>query len=386
MGIKDLHPLLKKACPNYSQQRHLSEFAFQKVAIDISLYLYKYKALAKSTFSLEEEESSGESDVKITNHWICMFLDLICCLRAADIHPLFVYDGPAPADKLIEQQRRRSSLVTQKDKIDRLEGELKEYLDSAQVDPANPKVGTEIAKFSTPVSLFHPNLLGISVEAVKEKIRKMKSMTDIAPTPEDIQLTKQLFDLLQIPYIVPPDEAERYAAQLCVVGKIDAVLSEDTDVLAYGTPIFLTKIDVRSGIVYSIENDLLLREIEMTQPQFQDMCILLGCDYNSNIYGYGWNKTLKLIQEHVTIEKVIEVIQSDNAAKGKEPVDVSVVRYERCRELFAVPDGIDLKYPPYCGVISDFSGVEEFLFVNNIRYPGGMDKIRRDLGPRKLVF
>src|SRR3989344_9508593 len=102
MGIKDLHPLLKKNCPTYAQPKHFGEYAYKKIAIDISLYLYKYKALAKSC---GDPQAPPEG---ITSKWIGMFLDLICCLRAADIHPLFVYDGPAPPDKLIEQQRRRA--------------------------------------------------------------------------------------------------------------------------------------------------------------------------------------------------------------------------------------------------------------------------------------
>jgi DNA-directed RNA polymerase beta' subunit len=37
-------------------------------------------------------------------------------------------------------------------------------------------------------------------------------------------------------------EADNFSSHLCIYEKVDAVLSEDTDVLAYRTPIFLKKI------------------------------------------------------------------------------------------------------------------------------------------------
>ena len=114
MGIKDLNTVLKKYCPTYVHSMCLKEYAFQKIAVDISLYLYKYKAIAKS--ALDDVPES-----EITSYWISLFLDLICCLRSADIHCIFIYDGIAPPDKIIEQQRRRESLVLQKNKIERLE-------------------------------------------------------------------------------------------------------------------------------------------------------------------------------------------------------------------------------------------------------------------------
>ena len=51
-------------------------------------------------------------------------------------------------------------------------------------------------------------------------------------------------------------------SDLCLQGKIDAVLSEDTDVLAYGAPVFLTKINTQNGTCYRIKHDELLKLTE----------------------------------------------------------------------------------------------------------------------------
>ena len=67
MGIKHLHQLLQKYAPNCYEKKHLSEFSYKRVAIDISLYLYKYKAI------------SGD-------RWMESFVYLISCLRKWNIH------------------------------------------------------------------------------------------------------------------------------------------------------------------------------------------------------------------------------------------------------------------------------------------------------------
>ncbi len=50
----------------------------------------------------------------------------------------------------------------------------------------------------------------------------------------------------------------------------------------------------------------ILTGMELTMPQFVDLCILCGCDYTDTIRGIGPKNALKLIKAHGTIEKVIE--------------------------------------------------------------------------------
>ena len=41
MGIKNLHSFLRSKCPEIYETVHLSEFSYRKIAIDISLYMFK---------------------------------------------------------------------------------------------------------------------------------------------------------------------------------------------------------------------------------------------------------------------------------------------------------------------------------------------------------
>jgi 5'-3' exonuclease len=356
MGIKSLHRILEKYSPGCYKTVHLSHFSYKKVAIDISLYLYKYKAI------------HGE-------RWVECFLSLIVCLRKWDVHCIFIYDGQAPVEKVEEQLRRRETRSKMGDKIKEIENQLREYEETGVIG----ELIEEISKKETVVSLFRKKELKINVGAVKAKLESMRSMM-ISIVPDDISLSQKLFDVMHIPYVKAPAEAECYASQLCVDGKVDAVLSEDTDVMAYGTPVFLTKIDTRSDTVVQITYSSILEEMGMTKETFTDLCIMCSCDYNSNLPLIGPEKSYQLLSVHKTIENVINHLQETKKASYTDDI-CSILKYQRCRELFSTyPINY---YIPYCGM-PDFTVLQEFLFHHSIRYD--ISILRKHLSPRELSF
>ena len=68
--------------------------------------------------------------------------------------------------------------------------------------------------------------------------------------------------------------------------------------------------------------------------QFIDLCILLGCDYCEKIGGIGRVRAYQLIQEHKTIENILEAIKRDKK-KYTIPEDW---KYKEARELFKNPE------------------------------------------------
>ena len=131
MGIQNLHQLLEKYAPECYIQKHLSEYAFKKIGIDISLYLYKFKA------------SRGDD-------WLEAFVSLVSCLRKWDIHCFFIYDGQAPIEKIEEQKRRRENLSKQGERADALEKEILNFESNGEVG----EMIREICKKEGYVSLF----------------------------------------------------------------------------------------------------------------------------------------------------------------------------------------------------------------------------------------
>lgn len=94
----------------------------------------------------------------------------------------------------------------------------------------------------------------------------------------------------RIEYIVSPYESDAQLAFLFMQGKIDVVITEDSDLLAYGVTKVLFKMDP-SGKGTEINMSELQNCPEyqpmFTPEMFLQACILSGCDYHVGVSGIG---------------------------------------------------------------------------------------------------
>tara|TARA_Y100000389_G_C17422476_1_gene497538 strand:- start:551 stop:1621 length:1071 start_codon:yes stop_codon:yes gene_type:complete len=336
MGIKNLNKFLKKNCPNVFEEIHISEYAFKKIAIDISLYLCKYKSICG-------------------DRWLSEFLNLVSCLRRNEIHCIFIYDNGAPPEKKEERKKRAESRHKMEEKIYMLSDALDEYYRTGEIDQCLIELYNKKKSSGTPKKrLLKNKQKKIDMNWIEWKIKKMKSYI-LNITEKDFQLTKDLFDILDVPWCMAPLEAETMCADLCKRGLVDAVLSEDTDVLAYKSPKFLTKITSSKETCVKIDYQNVLKELELNEKQFLDFCIMCGTDYNKNIFRVGPEKAYRLIKEHGSIEEI----------EKNTKLDTSVLKHKKSRELFTEYKKSDIKKIKYCGK-PDFKKLKEFIFKHNI--------------------
>jgi flap endonuclease-1 len=252
---------------------------------------------------------------------------------------------------------------------------LDKFYSTGEIEPILMDLHDKIEKQSVPVQRLlskakQPPKFDIKI--VKDKIEKMKNY-NIKITPEDFQKTRDLFDILQIPYCIAPLEAECMCADLCKRGLVDGVLSEDTDVLAYGSPIFLTKIDTKNDTCVLIKYEEVLESIKLTKEQFLDLCIMCGCDYNKNIPKIGGEKSFNYISKYKSIEEI----------ERNMNIDISILNHTRTRELFTNYERHGIKKIPYCG-IPDFEKVKEFIIKNEINIDLG--KLKSSFVHDELIF
>ena len=90
MGINNLNKFIRDTSPGAFEEVHLSNFAFQRIAIDISLYMHKFKAVC------------GE------DRWLSAFVNLVASLRRNEVHCVFIFDGRLPL------RRRPNRLVAKR--------------------------------------------------------------------------------------------------------------------------------------------------------------------------------------------------------------------------------------------------------------------------------
>jgi flap endonuclease-1 len=342
MTINGLSKFLKKNCINAYNEIHISNFAFKKIAIDISLYIFKYRLTCQ-------------------HRWLASFVNLVCVFRKHQIHPVFIYDGGSPIEKNAEKEERKLNREKNEDNINILVSSLQHYYNTNEIDQILIDHHNKISKankFNQPQRLLltkppinsSKNIdMNLVIKDIEHKQSYLVNITD-----EDFKRTKELFDILNIPYFTAPFEAETLCCDLYKRGLVDAILSDDSDVIAYGcSP--LKELNVSTGICTQVDYDTILEELQLTKEEFLDLCVMCGTDYNKNIFKVGPEKSYKLIKEHKNIENIHE----------NTKLDISILNHKRTRELFTVYSKFDVKIP-YCKK-PDFNKLEEFMIINNIK-------------------
>ena len=309
MGIRSLTSLIKQKSPESIETTALYSLSGKKVAIDTSIFLYK---------SLSNYRHNGDylknKEGKIVSHLVGIFYKTIQYLSFG-ITPIYIFDGKPPIEKkdlLIERSKK---------------AEENKILSETVTDPEE--------------ALKHE----------KNSIRVKKHHID------DI---KQLFDLMGVSYIHPEGEAEAYASELCRIGYVDYVVTEDMDTLVYGCPRMirncLDKTIKRKDVVSVINLETVLKDFNMNMEEFIDMCILCGCDYCPTIPKVGTIRSFNYIQNYKTIEKLIESKKCSNIPEE------FIQKYANSRKLFEIfKDKIDINNIPIHTTSCDYDKLNNYL-------------------------
>ena len=102
------------------------------------------------------------------------------------------------------------------------------------------------------------------------------------------------------------------------VGFVDAILTEDSDLLVFGCKNVLFKLDPVSATIISISRSDFgspslasesLSFIGWTDNQFRWMAMMSGCDYLSSITGIGLKTAHSLLRKHKSVEKALRAIR-----------------------------------------------------------------------------
>ena len=329
MGIKGLSKFLKTNYSKLFELIHISEYKYQKVAVDTSLFMYHYKAI-------------------FGDEWLGAFVKLVSCLRENEVHCVFIYDSGCPEEKIEERKKRAESREKIEEKLFKLEEALEKFHLLSEIDP----ILVEFQKQKKIKSSMMGR--GLNINAIEYAVKKLAKQV-FTVSKQDFDTTKELFKLMNVPYFDAKVEAETMCADLCRQGKVCAVLSEDTDVIAYGAPVFLSKINVLDGTCIRVKYDQLLSEMELSSSEFLDFCIMCGTDYNKNIFRIGPAKAMAYINEYKSIDNISEHTK----------LDVSILNHKRGRELFTKYEKSVVKIP-YCGV-PKWTELSIFLTKKNIR-------------------
>ncbi|KAF7849126.1 hypothetical protein BT93_L1221 [Corymbia citriodora subsp. variegata] len=182
-----------------------------------------------------------------------------------------------------------------------------------------------------PVLVFDGGLLPMKIEQENKRARSRKEnlaraiehesngngaaaygcyqkAVDITPSMahELIQVLKQE----NISYVVAPYEADAQMTFLAVSKQVNAVITEDSDLIPFGCPRIIFKMDNSGqGVEFKYSKLQQNRELSFagfTKQMVLEMCILSGCDYLQSLPGVGLKTAHALIKKFKTYDKVIK--------------------------------------------------------------------------------
>jgi flap endonuclease-1 len=248
MGIKNLNKFLKENAKESIKLGHVSELNGKKIAIDISIYMYKF----------------ASEGTLIENMYL-----MLSIFRYYNVIPIFVFDGKPPAEKKELLQKRRE------DKKE-AEAEFNDLKNKLQIN-ANME------------------------ESEKQEIINNMDMLKrkfVNVSKSDIENIKDLIRAYGATYYDAPGEADELCAMLTIKGKVWACLSEDMDMFVYGCPRVIRYLSLlnHTYVMYYMKEILL--DLGITQKELREICILSGTDYNCVNGDDSKNHTLYTTLKH----------------------------------------------------------------------------------------
>ena len=265
----------------------LAELRGKRVGIDAFLTAFQFLTTIRDRSPTGDGGPLRDSKGRVVAH-LMGILNRTTSMLSMGIQPIFIFDGQSPelkADELAARRKRR------------LEAEAihKQALEDGDYQTAQ-KMAPRIVHYS----------------------------------PEMIDDTKKMLDLLGVRWIDAAAEGEGQAAVMAVKGQLDIVATQDWDALLYGSPILVrnlmshgSKRHGRTVKAQKINLQEMLDTYDLSREQLVDLAIMIGTDFHPGLKGIGPKTGIKLIKSLGTIEAICE-------EKGKEVPE----RLDEIREIF----------------------------------------------------
>jgi flap endonuclease-1 len=230
MGIRYLNKFLKDNALSSINLCKLSEFSGRKIAVDISIYMYKF----------------ASDGTLIENIYL-----MLSVFRHYNIIPIFVFDGKPPPEKRELLKKRKENKQEAEEEYNSLKTEL---FSNTNMDESEKQ---EII---------------YNMDMLKKKF--------ITISKNDTENVKNLIRAYGATYYDAPSEADELCAMLTMKEKVWACLSEDMDMFVYGCPRIIRYLSLlnHTAVIYHVDD--ILKNLGISQKELREICVLSGTDYN----------------------------------------------------------------------------------------------------------
>ncbi|HJL96812.1 MAG: flap endonuclease-1 [Euryarchaeota archaeon] len=311
----------------------LATLSGKRVGIDAFLTAFQFLTTMRDRSPQGDGGPLRADNGKVVSH-LMGFLNRTATLLNLGIKPVYIFDGKSPELKADELASRRA----RREEAERVHKEALAAGDFALAQKMAPRI--------------------------------------MNYTQEMVDETKQLLDLLGVPWVVAKAEGEGQAAVMAARGQLDVVATQDWDALLYGTPHLVrnlmsdgSKQHGRVVRAQMIDLEAMLKTHDLSKAQLIDLAIMIGTDFHPGIRGIGPKTGIKLIKEHGCIEMICQV-------KNKEIPQ----RLSEIREIFHHHPAVDVADEDLLPGQIDVKGLIQFLQVerqfSQRRMDNAFDKLR----------
>lgn len=233
MGIKYLNRFFRTQCNDAIKITSMCQLSGKKIAVDISIYMYKFEA---------------------DHHLIENMYLMLSIFRYYNIVPVFIFDGKPPNEKKNLLQKRKQDKKDAEQEYNQLQRQL----------------------------VMEPNIDEDEKLEITNQMDLLKKQF-VYLNKEKIQEVKCLVRSYGATYYDAPGEADELCALLVLKNKVWACLSEDMDLFVYGCPRVLRYLSLlnHSVILYDLKE--ILEKLEINQKELREICVLSGTDYNMEV-------------------------------------------------------------------------------------------------------
>ena len=181
---------------------------------------------------------------------------------------------------------------------------------------------------------------------------------------EAVKRVKEGLQLMGVPCVHAPGEAEAQAAHMAMKKVVDAAYTMDYDAFLFGAPLVVRGVGVEAAAGATLRS--VLRKAGLTLPQLVDAAVLAGTDFNKGVKGVGVKTAVALVKRHGCLENVLEALNMPKSV------------FLEARKVFLHPAVADVKF---FFTSPNRHALKRFLRENGVR---GAERFVRRLAGVKL--
>ena len=347
MGIRALNKFLQAKCKSSIKSIPLSELSGKKIAVDISIYLYKYIS----------------ENALLENLYL-----MISIFREYNIIPIFIFDGKPPSEKNDTIASRKKNKTDAREEYYRLKLLVESMKSEKDADADADAADAESKRQKEIEKENEMNDITQSMEQLKKKFISIKY--------DDIQNVKTLLQAYGMTYFEAPGEADILCAKLVTNNIVYACLSEDTDMFVYGCGRVLRYLSLTLSNVIIYDLTHILKTLNVTMDEFKRICILYGCDYSHELDNEPKTKLLNIFHAFQLFKKYRDDTSAqdfyDWIIKEKVHSDDYISNINKNMKLFEIDESKNLELYDHIKILNgpinkrllmDVMKKENFIFI-----------------------